>query len=120
MLLDVPNPCRRRIQLNSALFPPQKVTLDQAQAVLHIVWRNGDRSRIPGDELRCYCPCSGCRARQVIGARLLTNVTQMRTVNLLGQNAIQAVFDDGHDRGVYPWPYLHAIAQGKARDYFSE
>jgi DUF971 family protein len=23
---------------------------------------------------------------------------------------VQLVFSDGHDRGIYPWPYLHQLA----------
>lgn len=106
--------------MNKALFPPQKITLDKSQSRLNIVWRNGESSDISGAELRQFCACSSCRARQVVGARLITDETALDRVSLLGPHAMQAVFIDGHQRGIYPWAYLHAIAQGQAQSYFNE
>jgi DUF971 family protein len=30
----------------------------------------------------------------------------------VGHHAVPLVFSDGHDRGIYPWPYLAALACG--------
>lgn len=106
--------------MNHALFPPQKVALHKRRAELEITWRNGDRSCISGDSLRRFCACSSCRKRQVVGLRLVTESDHLDRIALLGSNALQAVFSDGHDRGIYPWPYLYAIAEGRAQGYFDE
>lgn len=101
------------------LFPPQKIALRKTQAELAIVWKNGQESLISGDDLRRFCACSSCRARQLLGTRLITESGEITTLALMG-NAIQIVFADGHDRGIFPWPYLYAIACGHAKDYLNE
>ena len=106
--------------MNYTRFPPQKVSLNKARAELHITWRNGDNSRISGDELRRFCACSECRARHVVGIRLVTESAVLEAIALMGRSALQAVFADGHDRGIYPWPYLYAIALGRAKEYLDE
>lgn len=95
------------------------MTLRKAQAELEIVWKDGQQSHISGDDLRRFCACSTCRARQLVGTRLITESGEVTTLSLMG-NAIQIVFADGHDRGIFPWPYLYAIANGHAKDYLNE
>lgn len=106
--------------MNKALFPPRKVALNKARAELEITWRNGASSCVSGDDLRRFCACSGCRKRQVVGMRLVTESDRVERIALLGSNALQAIFGDGHDRGIYPWPYLYAISQGQGQGYFDE
>lgn len=106
--------------MNTVLFPPQKVVLNRARAELEVTWRNGVSSCISGESLRRFCACSSCRKRQVVGLRLVTESDSVDRIVLLGSNALQAVFGDGHDRGIYPWPYLYAIAHGRAQGYFDE
>lgn len=99
------------------LYPPQKVRLVKSSGELEITWQNGDRHQVSGDELRRYCACSNCRARQLVGVRLVTESGEITRVELLGSTAVQLVFADGHDRGIFPWPYLNAIATGRVRDF---
>lgn len=99
------------------LYPPQRVRLKEEAGELEITWQNGDIYRISGDDLRRYCACSSCRARQVVGMRLVTDSADIETVNLIGNKALQVVFADGHDRGIFPWPYLNAIALGRVQGF---
>jgi DUF971 family protein len=32
----------------------------------------------------------------------------------VGSVGLQLFFSDGHERGIYPWPYLYALAYGGA------
>lgn len=107
-------------KLSELLYPPQKITLRKAQAELDIIWKNGEHSQISGDDLRRYCACSSCRARQLMGTRLITESAEVKNLVMMGGNAIQVVFADGHDRGIFPWPYLYAIASGRAKEYLDE
>ncbi|MBB3061146.1 DUF971 domain-containing protein [Microbulbifer rhizosphaerae] len=106
--------------MNEVLYPPILVTLDKAAGELKIVWKGGEKSHIAGSELRRYCACSNCRARKVVGVALVTESTEMRSARLMGNNALQIEFSDGHDRGIYPWPYLFAIGEGLAQEYLDE
>ncbi len=105
--------------MNANLYPPQKVRLIKSSGELEITWQNGDLYKVSGDELRRYCACSSCRARHVVGMRLVTESGEITAVNLVGATALQLVFADGHDRGIFPWPYLNAIAVGRVQEFYS-
>ena len=100
-------------------YPPQKIRLKQDMRELEIVWQNGDIARVSGDDLRRYCACSSCRARHLLGVRLVTESGEVTRVNLVGSTALQVVFADGHDRGVFPWPYVNAIATGRVQEFLN-
>lgn len=105
--------------MNGLLFPPKNITLNRSLGVLTVTWANGDSSCVGEDELRRYCACSACRGRHLVGVRLVTESARIEAVQLIGSNALQVVFVDGHNRGIFPWPYLYAISQGRALDYLN-
>lgn len=102
-----------------SLYPPQKVRLKKDTSELEIIWQNGDVAKVSGDQLRRYCACSSCRSRQLIGVRLVTESAELSAVNLIGSTALQVVFADGHDRGIFPWPYVNAIAAGRIQEFLN-
>lgn len=76
---------------------------------LHIRWDDGVEQCITFARLRGACPCSQCRAARLQGRiDLVPSGVVLREVNLQGYGA-QLVFDDGHDRGIYPWEYLRRL-----------
>ncbi|HEY7772781.1 MAG TPA: gamma-butyrobetaine hydroxylase-like domain-containing protein [Marinagarivorans sp.] len=101
------------------LFPPQKLRLKEVTDELEVTWKNGEVYCIAADDLRRYCACSSCRARQLVGVRLVTESSKIVAINLIAQQAVQVVFADGHDRGIFPWPYLNAIAVGRVQDFLN-
>ncbi|MFT4808078.1 MAG: DUF971 family protein [Paraglaciecola sp.] len=103
--------------MNVNLYPPKKLRLNKDTFELEITWQNDDTHRISGEDLRRYCACSSCRSRQLIGVHLLTDCSEMAEVNLIANEAVQIVFADGHNRGIFPWPYLNAIAVGRVKDF---
>lgn len=96
--------------MSQHLFPPTEIRLHRSAGVVDIVWRNGEASRFTGDELRRYCACARCRARNTVGLRLVGESDEVARVALMGSAGLQVVFADGHDRGVFPWHYLRQIA----------
>lgn len=104
--------------MNTSLYPPQKIRLHKQQAELEIIWQSGNRCRIPGSQLRRYCACSTCRAKQLVGIQLISDSAEINSIALMSNTGLQIVFADGHDRGIYPWDYLDAIARGIAQRYF--
>jgi len=100
-------------------LPPQEVRLLKASRVVEIVWENGTHSRYAFSMLRKSCLCSECksmagRAEQIIpqcGTGAI--VTKILPV---GNYALQLCFDDGHDRGIYPFAYLQKLETSPAHD----
>ncbi|MFT7109827.1 MAG: DUF971 family protein [Psychrobacter glaciei] len=103
-----------------SVVPPTNVAFKKGEAYVKLTWKNGASSTISGGELRRYCACSECRARKVVGISLINDSFELAEVELMGRSALHVKFSDGHERGIYPWPYLYAISQGRGMEYLSE
>lgn len=85
---------------------------------LAIKWADGRESFIPLETLRRRCPCAGCQGETDILGNLYKNPAQPLTpkafelVKLVrvGGYAIQPVWADGHDSGIYSFEYLVRVA----------
>jgi DUF971 family protein len=103
-----------------SVVPPINVAFKKGETDVTVMWKNGVCSTISGSELRRYCACSECRARKVVGISLINVSAELTQVELMGRNALHVKFSDGHERGIYPWPYLYAISQGRGMEYLNE
>ncbi len=88
---------------------PTAVTFHARTGALELVWDAGV-ALLSGACLRSACRCSGCESARRRGLPpgpcdgvLLTGV------DILGSAGLHCVFSDGHERGIYPWPYLRAL-----------
>jgi DUF971 family protein len=106
--------------MNNAVVPPQQIAFKKGEACVSVTWKNGECSTISGSELRRYCACSECRARKLVGISLINVSTELVEVSLMGRHALHVSFGDGHERGIYPWPFLYAIAQGQGMEYLNQ
>ena len=74
---------------------------------LHLEWADG-AAHLQAAALRSACRCGGCRAHPVVPALLET--VQLEGAAPVGQYALQLLFSDGHDRGIYPWLLLRELS----------
>jgi DUF971 family protein len=77
---------------------------------LEIDWSDGHRTAYTAAELRRLCPCAMC-IHELTGQALLDPSTvpedlAQRDVRLVGTYAIAITFSDGHQTGIYTFPYL--------------
>jgi DUF971 family protein len=73
---------------------------------LRLNWPDGREQRLGHAELRRQCSCSQCRAFRLQGLTVKVD-PRIRVVELNVQGyGLQLIFSDGHERGIYPWPYL--------------
>lgn len=106
--------------MTNSMVPPKNVTFKKGHTVVTVTWKNGECSTISGSELRRYCACSECRARKLVGVSLINVSSELAEVALMGHQSLHVKFSDGHERGIYPWPYLYAISQGRGMEYLNE
>lgn len=96
---------------------PHEITLAADRRSLLIDWGNGQPGRTSATALREACRSSGSVRARVIGwavpARGDLTIVEVRPV---GHYAVNLVFSDGHDRGIYPWRYLKQISDGQIDD----
>jgi DUF971 family protein len=78
---------------------------------LEILWSDGSRQRFSHAYLRIQCQCTHCKSLKIRGETGDGTPAELRVTEIhpIGMYGIQLVFNDGHDRGIYPWPYLHLL-----------
>lgn len=89
---------------------PSRVRNASGSGLLTLEWADGSQSCLSHARLRAACPCSQCRAGRMHGRLDLVDAeVRLRAINPQGYG-VQLVFDDGHERGIYPWSYLRELA----------
>ena len=99
----------------------QPLDLQQIGSELAIKWPDGTENFIPLEDLRRACPCAGCQGETDIMGRLYKNPEQPLTaaafqlvrLNRVGGYAVQPVWADGHNTGIYSFDYLRRVAAAK-------
>ena len=90
---------------------PIDIKLHQKSRVLEIAFSDGKNFKLPYEFLRVYSPSAEVRGhgpgQEVlqIGKKNI-EITQLEPV---GAYAVQPVFSDGHDTGIYSWDYLYRL-----------
>jgi DUF971 family protein len=88
---------------------------------LAVKWGDGGENFIPLENLRRACPCAGCKGEMDILGNLYKNPEKplsakaFELVKLVsvGGYAIQPVWADGHNTGIYSFEYLLRIVAAK-------
>lgn len=80
---------------------------------VQIDWADGHRSVYPARLLRLACRCAAC-VDEVSGAPLLDPACVPEHVHpvslaLVGHYALQPVFSDGHNTGIFTFEHLRAL-----------
>ena len=96
---------------------PLKIKLDSPSKELRITWDDGHNEVIQLKLLRDECPCAGCKGEVLFGkvykpaplSVFQEGMYDLGALTPVGQYAIQAVWKDGHDTGIYSWEYLRAL-----------
>ena len=97
--------------LDSKTPIPTEIKLHQKSRMLEIAFSDGQRFELPCEFLRIYSPSAEVRGHGP-GQEVLQvgkkNV-EITDVQPVGSYAVQLVFSDGHDSGLYSWDYLHDL-----------
>ena len=90
---------------------PSRIQLHQRSRELELEYANGEQHTLSCEYLRVYSPSA-----EVLGHGPGQEVLQtgklhvaISDVKPVGNYALQLVFDDGHDTGIYSWNYLYAL-----------
>ncbi|ARU30482.1 hypothetical protein CAP31_01495 [Sulfuriferula sp. AH1] len=95
-------------------FAPAEIRQLPASGALEIKWNDGLVSHLKDAELRRACRCTTCR--QLTDKMLpipCPEAISILSIVPVGSYAIQISFNDGHDRGIFPWEYLRQLGGGK-------
>ncbi len=106
---------------------PKAITLNKTDGYLEITWNDDALCQYPLSHLREACPCVECRGgHQYMGAQYdpddLLKLTPKRSYAMtdlarVGNYALQPVWDDGHQTGIYTWEYLKHLCPAEESDH---
>ncbi len=93
---------------------PSKIHLHKTSRELELGYEDTS-FRLPCEFLRVYSPSAEVRGHGP-GQEVLQvgkkNVA-ITDIKPVGHYALQLIFDDGHDSGIYSWPYLRELAENQ-------
>lgn len=77
---------------------------------VHIEWDDGHMGHFPHRVLRGECPCASC-VHELTGKRMVSTKDVPEDVEALdwmtvGRYAVQFLWSDAHDTGIYPYELL--------------
>jgi DUF971 family protein len=90
---------------------PVKATVSRGGTALRMDFADAPSATAGAETLRLNCRCAWCTRARADG-RFPGGFPDaaIAEVNPIGGYAVHVVFVDGHDRGVFPWTYLRALA----------
>ena len=95
---------------------PHARTVHAQSRVLEVSFSDGASFRIPFELMRVYSPSAEVQGhgegQEVLqtGKRLVT----VQSLDQVGNYAVQPVFSDGHDTGIFSWDYLYHLGAQQA------
>jgi len=93
---------------------PIELKLTNNRRVLAITWEDGAVSRLDAPLLRRHSRSASAVRAALEGVATPADGVTLARVEPVGAYAVRLSFSDGHDRGIYPWRHLRAIADGTA------
>ncbi len=101
----------------SAQHRPDGIQLHTRSRELELSYPGGERYRLSCEFLRVHSPSAEVRGHGR-GQEVLQTGKQkvaITAIRPVGNYALQLVFDDGHDTGLYSWEYLYQLCQERER-----
>lgn len=95
---------------------PLEIKLHQKSREMEITFDDGSNFRLSYEFLRVYSPSAEVRGHGPGQETLQSGKrnVEIKELRPVGNYAVQPVFSDGHDTGIYSWDLLYAY--GKNRD----
>lgn len=84
--------------------------------ILWIKWNDETESKINLFKLRKFCPCATCLAERDKQSKnyiplLISSQVTVKGIEAVGSYAIQISWQDGHNTGIYEYPFLKKLAE---------
>ena len=101
---------------------PAEITVTRDRRELRIRWQDGHESVYAFDLLRTECPCALCNDRRskppapagpslmvLSGPVVRAGEIQVTEAKPVGRYALNFVWSDGHDSGIYTYSFLRGL-----------
>lgn len=100
---------------------PTRVVVPDAKDSLLIEFSDGQEYTLPAEFLRVHSPSAEVRGHGEGNETLQFGKRNIIISSLeqAGNYALQIVFSDGHDSGIYSWEYLRKLAENQDAMWFA-
>ncbi|ASK26462.1 gamma-butyrobetaine hydroxylase family protein [Neisseria chenwenguii] len=97
--------------MTTEMHIPEEIRLQPGRVGLTLVY-GGEAKSLSAEFLRVYSPSAEVRGHAPGQEVLQTGKAGVTVMGLepVGQYALKITFSDGHDSGLYDWPYLYKLA----------
>ena len=101
--------------LTSTTPQPTAITVHETSRILEVGFADGKAFRIPFELMRIYSPSAEVQGHGPGQEVLQTGKREVGVVGLepVGNYAVQPVFSDGHNTGIFSWDYLYFLGSQK-------
>ncbi len=88
---------------------PTEIKLHQVSRLLELTFNDGKHFQLPCEFLRVYSPSAEVRGHGPGQETLQTGKknVEIKAVEAVGNYAVQLMFSDGHNTGIYSWDILY-------------
>ena len=96
---------------------PVGIKLHKRSRELELEYPGGQQYSLSCEYLRVYSPSAEVRGHGSGQETLQTGKLKVgiSAIKPVGRYAVQLIFDDGHDTGLYSWDYLYDLCTDKTR-----
>jgi DUF971 family protein len=96
---------------------PTSITVHGQSRVLEVAFSDGASFRIPFELMRIYSPSAEVQGHGPGEEVLQTGKRHVELADLkpVGNYAVQPVFSDGHDSGIFSWDLLYELGANQAQ-----
>ncbi len=88
--------------------------IEESDREVSIEWSDGSVTRYSATQLRRACPCAGCidewTGRKTLDDHSVSDDLAFKHTSIVGRYALNFHFTDGHDSGIFSFPYLRGLA----------
>jgi DUF971 family protein len=86
---------------------------------LAVKWPDGSEQFVRLETLRRFCPCAACMGEKDIFGKLYkpperpyrAGAFELSALHAVGGYAVQPVWKDGHNTGLFTWEWLRRVAE---------
>lgn len=103
--------------MSAATVWPVEIRVRSTERTLEIDFDDGASFSLPAELLRVESPSAEVQGHVPSQKVTVAGKRDVGVVRLeqVGNYAVRVVFDDGHDTGIFSWPYLYRLGRDQAR-----
>jgi DUF971 family protein len=98
---------------------PTEIKYHKRSRELEVRFPDGMNGRLSAELLRVHSPSAEVKGHGAGEGMLVTGKESVAIARIepVGRYAVRLVFDDGHDTGLYTWPFLYELCSERDRKW---